>query len=88
MTVNSAIVYFSSSRVSWRSATGQGFSLEYKAISLHAVSRDLSAFPHQCLYLMLDTDLQPGNLVDIPCGKIKFSVVIILNMLCVVIKCP
>lgn len=51
------------SRVSWVSATsGQGFSLEYPHISLHAVSKDPSAFPQECLYLMLDSRLdEPGN---------------------------
>lgn len=51
------------SRVSWVSAaSGQGFSLEYPHISLHAVSKDPSAFPHECLYLMLDSRLdEVGN---------------------------
>jgi len=51
------------SRVSWVSATsGQGFSLEYPHISLHAVSKDPSAFPQECLYLMLDSRLdEPSN---------------------------
>ena len=33
--------------------------LQYPSISLHAVSRDLSTFPHPCLYILycpLDTD--------------------------------
>lgn len=47
-------LYIAESCVSWRSQTGEGFSLEYPAISLHAVSRDLSTFPQECLYLMLD----------------------------------
>lgn len=50
--------YFSC--VAWISGAGQGFTLEYKKISLHAVSRDLTAFPHECLYLMVEGKL-PGN---------------------------
>jgi hypothetical protein len=51
------ILYFR--RVSWRDGTtGEGFSLEYPHISLHAVSRDLSSFPQECLYLMLDADVE------------------------------
>ena len=48
--------------MSWVSAdSGQGFSLEYPHISLHAVSKDPSAFPQECLYLMLDSRLdEPG----------------------------
>ena len=36
---------------------GQGFSLEYPAVSLHAVSRDPTAFPQENLYLMVDANL-------------------------------
>jgi len=44
-----------SSRISWRSdAAGSQFSIEYKGVSIHAVSRDITKFPHQCLYLMVD----------------------------------
>jgi len=43
------------SRISWRSdAVGSQFSIEYKGVSIHAVSRDISKFPHRCLYLMVD----------------------------------
>jgi len=43
------------SRISWRSdAAGSQFSIEYKGVSIHAVSRDITKFPHQCLYLMVD----------------------------------
>lgn len=41
-------------RVCWVAESGQGFTLDYPSISLHAVSRDLSSFPNECLYLMLD----------------------------------
>uniref|UniRef100_A0A914VUG7 Methylosome subunit pICln n=1 Tax=Plectus sambesii TaxID=2011161 RepID=A0A914VUG7_9BILA len=43
------------SSVTWsKTDSGQGFSLTYPSISLHAVSRDLSNFAHECLYLMVD----------------------------------
>jgi nucleotide-sensitive chloride channel 1A len=63
--INYFIYFKSFSRVSWVSATsGQGFSLEYPHISLHAVSKDPSAFPLECLYLMLDSRLdEPGNIL-------------------------
>lgn len=41
---------------------GQGLSLPYPAISLHAVSRDLNAFPHECLYLMIDPEKLPNDM--------------------------
>ncbi|GAB6033042.1 hypothetical protein CHUAL_012228 [Chamberlinius hualienensis] len=51
-------LYISESRVSWVGDNGRGFSLEYPAISLHAISKDLSAFPHECLYLMLNVKFE------------------------------
>lgn len=43
------------SRISWRSEAAESqFSIEYKGVSIHAVSRDVSKFPHECLYLMVD----------------------------------
>jgi len=51
-------IYIAESRLSWVSDGGDGFSLEYPAISIHAVSRDLSAYPQECVYLMLDTKLE------------------------------
>ena len=42
------------SQVSWLNSGGQGFGLEYPNISLHAVSRDVSSFPSECLYLMVE----------------------------------
>uniref|UniRef100_A0A0N5AR31 Methylosome subunit pICln n=1 Tax=Syphacia muris TaxID=451379 RepID=A0A0N5AR31_9BILA len=40
--------------------TKQGFCLTYPSIILHAVSRDLTAFPEECIYILVDaakTDL-------------------------------
>lgn len=47
-------LYIAESRLSWISSSGNGFALEYPQISLHAISRDLSAYPQECLFLMLD----------------------------------
>lgn len=53
-------LFISESSVAWqKESNGLGFSLLYPGISLHAISRDLSAFPHECLYLMIDGKL-PG----------------------------
>ncbi|XP_070538122.1 methylosome subunit pICln-like isoform X2 [Ptychodera flava] len=52
------------SRLSWTDVSGKGFSLEYPAISLHAVSRDLSSFPHECLYVMVDYNLDSEITTD------------------------
>ena len=51
------VLYISEARVSWVGIQGQGFSLEYPHIALHAVSRDLTQFHEECLYLMIDVRL-------------------------------
>ncbi|KAK5982382.1 Nucleotide-sensitive chloride conductance regulator [Trichostrongylus colubriformis] len=35
-------------------SSGLGFSLTYPSIILHAVSTDLSTFPHECIYVLVD----------------------------------
>ena len=50
-------LYISEARVSWVGVHGQGFSLEYPHIALHAVSRNLTQFHKECLYLMIDVRL-------------------------------
>merc|ERR1712106_1200023 len=51
------VLYISEARVSWVGIQGKGFSLEYPHIALHAVSRDLTQFDQECLYLMIDVRL-------------------------------
>ncbi|XP_063112496.1 methylosome subunit pICln isoform X3 [Cavia porcellus] len=48
-------LYISESRLSWLDGSGLGFSLEYPTISLHAVSRDLNAYPREHLYVMVNS---------------------------------
>ncbi|KAB5543307.1 hypothetical protein PHYPO_G00077550 [Pangasianodon hypophthalmus] len=43
------------SRVSWVDGSGVGFSLDYPSISLHAISRDLSAYPAEHLYVQVSS---------------------------------
>ncbi|XP_066105621.1 methylosome subunit pICln isoform X2 [Saccopteryx bilineata] len=47
-------LYIAESRLSWLDGSGLGFSLEYPTISLHAVSRDLTAYPQEHLYVMVN----------------------------------
>ena len=42
-------LYIAEARVSWVGIQGQGFSLEYPHVAMHAVSRDLTQF-HQVSY--------------------------------------
>uniref|UniRef100_A0A8D2B911 Methylosome subunit pICln n=1 Tax=Sciurus vulgaris TaxID=55149 RepID=A0A8D2B911_SCIVU len=47
-------LYLAESHLSWLDGSGLGFSLEYPTISLHAVSRDLNAYPREHLYVMVN----------------------------------
>lgn len=51
----SGTLYITEGCVKWIGSNGQGITLDYPSISLHAVSRDTSSFPHECLYLMIDS---------------------------------
>ena len=42
-----------------------GFSLFYQAIAMHAVCRDISDFPHPCVYLQLDPEQNVGDLASL-----------------------
>ena len=59
--LGSGTLYIAESRVAWAGSDGQGFSLEYPHIMLHAISRDTSVFPHPCLYLMVDAKIGPQS---------------------------
>jgi nucleotide-sensitive chloride channel 1A len=43
--------------LSWVAEGGLGFSVEYIAISIHAISKDRNVFPNDCLYLQLSCKL-------------------------------
>ncbi|XP_022258399.1 methylosome subunit pICln-like isoform X2 [Limulus polyphemus] len=57
-------LYIAESQLTWVGESGQGFSLKYPTISLHAVSRDLNSFPSECLYLMTDADLESNDTIE------------------------
>lgn len=52
------------SRVSWVDGSGVGFSLDYPSISLHAISRDLSAYPAEHLYVQVNSRHQEDSKDD------------------------
>lgn len=55
-------LYIAADRLSWSDPeSGKGFSLEYPSISLHAICRDTSQFPHECIYCMMDSPLDDGG---------------------------
>lgn len=60
--IGKGTMFITESRLSWvNTSSGQGFSLEYPHIALHAVSRDLQAHPSECLYILLDTEIDTDS---------------------------
>uniref|UniRef100_A0A8B9NU48 Methylosome subunit pICln n=2 Tax=Palaeognathae TaxID=8783 RepID=A0A8B9NU48_APTOW len=59
-------LYIAESRLSWLDNSGLGFSLDYPTISLHAVSRDLNAYPWEHLYVMVNAKFEELGQGDIP----------------------
>uniref|UniRef100_A0A8C6ZEW3 Methylosome subunit pICln n=1 Tax=Nothoprocta perdicaria TaxID=30464 RepID=A0A8C6ZEW3_NOTPE len=59
-------LYIAESRLSWLDNSGLGFSLDYPTISLHAISRDLSAYPWEHLYVMVNAKFEELGQGDIP----------------------
>ncbi|XP_078140325.1 methylosome subunit pICln [Centroberyx gerrardi] len=54
-------LYVAETRLSWFDGAGMGFSLDYPSIGLHAISRDLSAYPQEHLYVMVNAKLNDEN---------------------------
>uniref|UniRef100_A0A669E7M5 Methylosome subunit pICln n=1 Tax=Oreochromis niloticus TaxID=8128 RepID=A0A669E7M5_ORENI len=59
-------LYVAETRLSWFDSSGLGFSLEYPSIGLHAISRDVSAYPQEHLYVMVNGKLNKHGHADIP----------------------
>ncbi|KAL8191242.1 UNVERIFIED_CONTAM: Methylosome subunit pICln, partial [Gekko kuhli] len=55
-------------RLSWIENSGLGFSLEYPTISLHAISRDLNAYPWEHLYVMVNAKFEAEESKEAPMG--------------------
>ncbi|XP_061916653.1 methylosome subunit pICln [Entelurus aequoreus] len=54
-------LYVAETRLSWFDGAGLGFCLEYPTIGLHAISRDVSAYPQEHLYVMVNGKLSEEN---------------------------
>ncbi|KAK0086779.1 hypothetical protein PV325_011205 [Microctonus aethiopoides] len=64
--VGKGTLYVTESVLSWvNSTTQQGFSLDYSHISLHAISRDEQVHPRQCLYIMVDSEIDLPNIAGL-----------------------
>ena len=61
---------FLSSNLIWKQDNGEGLCLEYPHIELHAISSDLNAFPYECLYVMMDSNILGMHFSDFIFKKI------------------
>eukprot|EP01111_Echinosteliopsis_oligospora_P017895 TRINITY_DN793_c0_g1_i1.p1 TRINITY_DN793_c0_g1~~TRINITY_DN793_c0_g1_i1.p1 ORF type:complete len:199 (-),score=66.51 TRINITY_DN793_c0_g1_i1:59-655(-) len=52
-------LFITSKRVIWMDGQSKGYVIDFPYISLHAISRDTSHFPHPCIYCQLDSDSEP-----------------------------
>lgn len=57
-------LYVTETRLFWSDGSGMGFSLEYPTIGLHAISRDVSAYPQEHLYVMVNGKLGDDSEAD------------------------
>ncbi|KAJ6664815.1 hypothetical protein lerEdw1_005787 [Lerista edwardsae] len=62
-------LYVAESRLSWIESSGLGFSLDYPTISLHAISRDLNAYPWEHLYVLVNAKFEGEELKETPMGE-------------------
>eukprot|EP00245_Coleochaete_scutata_P001733 TRINITY_DN12182_c0_g2_i1.p1 TRINITY_DN12182_c0_g2~~TRINITY_DN12182_c0_g2_i1.p1 ORF type:complete len:209 (+),score=74.65 TRINITY_DN12182_c0_g2_i1:317-943(+) len=51
-------LFITTRRLIWLSdeATKPGFAVDFKSLSMHAISRDEEAYPRPCIYAQIDTD--------------------------------
>ncbi|KAJ8386618.1 hypothetical protein AAFF_G00168500 [Aldrovandia affinis] len=54
-------LYVAETCLSWFDGSGKGFFVEYPSISLHAISRDVSAYPQEHLYVMVNAKLNEDS---------------------------
>uniref|UniRef100_UPI0037E97EFA methylosome subunit pICln n=1 Tax=Semicossyphus pulcher TaxID=241346 RepID=UPI0037E97EFA len=57
-------LYVAETRLSWFDGAGLGFCLEYPTIGLHAISRDVSAYPQEHLYVMVNGKVGDENVAE------------------------
>ncbi|XP_066477719.1 methylosome subunit pICln [Tiliqua scincoides] len=62
-------LYVAESRLSWIENSGLGFSLDYPTISLHAISRDLNAYPWEHLYVLVNAKFEGEESKETPMGE-------------------
>jgi nucleotide-sensitive chloride channel 1A len=48
-------LFLTTRRVIWVSDGGEGYAVDFVAVSLHAVSRDPEAYPYPCIYTQVSS---------------------------------
>lgn len=57
--MNFFLIYFLNFRnLFWKNNIGKDICLNYPNIALHAISKDINAFPHECLYIITDRPIE------------------------------
>uniref|UniRef100_A0A3Q3W4P7 Methylosome subunit pICln n=1 Tax=Mola mola TaxID=94237 RepID=A0A3Q3W4P7_MOLML len=60
-------LYVAETHLSWFDGSGMGFSLQYPTIGLHAISRDVSTYPQEHLYVMVNGKLTVESMFSAMC---------------------
>lgn len=58
-------LFLTTRRVIWVSDGGEGYAVDFVAVSLHAVSRDPEAYPYPCIYTQIETEASLGEESDV-----------------------
>ena len=57
-------LYVTESMISWISSiTGEGFTIQYRKMSFHAISRDENLHPLHCIYIVMNGLLNDGTYI-------------------------
>ncbi|KAL3275850.1 hypothetical protein HHI36_020591 [Cryptolaemus montrouzieri] len=62
-------LYVSEGTLCWQEKDDVGFQIDYPSISLHAISKDASVYPEECIYVLIDARINlpghaPPNIVE------------------------
>lgn len=55
------VLFIAEDKLTWRSNNGNGIVLYYPSMAVHAISKDTSTFPHECMYVMYNEALLSAN---------------------------
>lgn len=57
--VGNGTLWITESLITWKNVeSGDGFEVNYSDLSMHAISRDISSFPHECIFCVVEPSSQ------------------------------